>query len=141
MTTDIEVSLYILILAVPLGLELVKLVSPLLHTWSLAIEEQFYLLAPWIARLLTRSQLPWFAAAKWMNTIPTKDILAFIEKIPYKETRAYYDTWTQFEARPFREGARKPERGMFRVPRSALEWRTRRGLHPQPSRRQRGALP
>ena len=32
MTTDIEVSLYILILAVPLGLELVKRVSPLLHT-------------------------------------------------------------------------------------------------------------
>src|SRR5262245_9749519 len=32
MTTDIEVSLYILVLAVPLGLELVKKVSPLLHT-------------------------------------------------------------------------------------------------------------
>jgi NAD(P) transhydrogenase subunit alpha len=32
MTTEIEVSLYILILAVPLGLELVKRVSPLLHT-------------------------------------------------------------------------------------------------------------
>lgn len=29
------------------------------------------------------------AAAKWMSTIPTKDVLAFIEKIPYKETRAY----------------------------------------------------
>ncbi len=29
------------------------------------------------------------AAGRWMNTIPTKDILAFIEKIPYKETRAY----------------------------------------------------
>jgi proton-translocating NAD(P)+ transhydrogenase subunit alpha len=32
MSTEIEVSLYILILAVPLGLELVKRVSPLLHT-------------------------------------------------------------------------------------------------------------
>jgi H+-translocating NAD(P) transhydrogenase subunit alpha len=32
MTTEIEVSIYILILAVPLGLELVKRVSPLLHT-------------------------------------------------------------------------------------------------------------
>jgi proton-translocating NAD(P)+ transhydrogenase subunit alpha len=32
MTTEIEVSVYILILAVPLGLELVKRVSPLLHT-------------------------------------------------------------------------------------------------------------
>lgn len=29
------------------------------------------------------------AAQKWMSTIPTKDVLAFIEKIPYKETRAY----------------------------------------------------
>ena len=29
------------------------------------------------------------AARKWITTIPTKDILIFIEKIPYKETRAY----------------------------------------------------
>ncbi len=29
------------------------------------------------------------AAARWQQTIPTKDVLAFIEKIPYKETRAY----------------------------------------------------
>jgi soluble lytic murein transglycosylase len=29
------------------------------------------------------------AAQRWMTTIPTKDVLAFIEKIPYKETRAY----------------------------------------------------
>ena len=32
MTNDIEVSLYVLVLAVPLGLELVRRVSPLLHT-------------------------------------------------------------------------------------------------------------
>lgn len=32
MTTEIEVSLYVLVLAVPLGLELVHKVSPLLHT-------------------------------------------------------------------------------------------------------------
>jgi tetratricopeptide (TPR) repeat protein len=29
------------------------------------------------------------AARKWITTIPTKDVLIFIEKIPYKETRAY----------------------------------------------------
>lgn len=29
------------------------------------------------------------AAARWQQSIPTKDILTFIEKIPYKETRAY----------------------------------------------------
>jgi tetratricopeptide (TPR) repeat protein len=29
------------------------------------------------------------AAARWQSTIPTKDLLTFIEKIPYKETRAY----------------------------------------------------
>jgi proton-translocating NAD(P)+ transhydrogenase subunit alpha len=32
MTNEIEVSLYVLVLAVPLGLELVRRVSPLLHT-------------------------------------------------------------------------------------------------------------
>jgi len=32
MTTEIEVSLYVLVLAVPLGLELVRRVWPLLHT-------------------------------------------------------------------------------------------------------------
>ncbi len=32
MTTEIEISLYVLVLAVPLGLELVRRVSPLLHT-------------------------------------------------------------------------------------------------------------
>ena len=32
MSNELEVSLYILLLAVPLGLELVKRVSPLLHT-------------------------------------------------------------------------------------------------------------
>lgn len=29
------------------------------------------------------------AAQRWMNTIPTQDVLAFIERIPYKETRSY----------------------------------------------------
>ncbi len=29
------------------------------------------------------------ATKRWMNTIPTGDVLSFIEKIPYKETRAY----------------------------------------------------
>ena len=32
MTTELEMSLYVLILAVPLGLQLVQRVSPLLHT-------------------------------------------------------------------------------------------------------------
>lgn len=29
------------------------------------------------------------AAQRWINTIPTQDLLTFIERIPYKETRAY----------------------------------------------------
>lgn len=29
------------------------------------------------------------AAQRWMTSIPTKDVLSFIERIPYKETRAY----------------------------------------------------
>ncbi len=32
MSNEIEISLYVLVLAVPLGLELVRSVSPLLHT-------------------------------------------------------------------------------------------------------------
>src|SRR6201990_832200 len=32
MSNEIEISLYVLVLAVPLGLELVRRVSPLLHT-------------------------------------------------------------------------------------------------------------
>jgi NAD(P) transhydrogenase subunit alpha len=32
MSNEIEISLYVLVLAVPLGLELVRKVSPLLHT-------------------------------------------------------------------------------------------------------------
>jgi proton-translocating NAD(P)+ transhydrogenase subunit alpha len=32
MTNELEISLYVLVLAVPLGLELVRRVSPLLHT-------------------------------------------------------------------------------------------------------------
>lgn len=32
MTTDMEVSMYVLILAIPLGAQLVQRVSPLLHT-------------------------------------------------------------------------------------------------------------
>jgi peptidoglycan/LPS O-acetylase OafA/YrhL len=36
---------------------------PLSVLWSLAVEEQFYLLAPWIVRALPRGWLPWFAGA------------------------------------------------------------------------------
>ncbi|MBM3853598.1 MAG: acyltransferase, partial [Verrucomicrobia bacterium] len=36
---------------------------PLSVLWSLAVEEQFYLLAPWIVRALSPTLLPWFAGA------------------------------------------------------------------------------
>ena len=37
MSPEIEISLYVLVLAVPLGLELVRRVSPLLHTPLMSI--------------------------------------------------------------------------------------------------------
>ncbi len=36
--------------------------QPLLHTWSLAVEIQFYLLAPFLILLLSRSSLKWVLA-------------------------------------------------------------------------------
>ena len=32
----------------------------------------------------------------------------YLGALRYRENRAYYDTWSNFEARPFRTGARKP---------------------------------
>src|ERR1700752_3566285 len=37
MSNEIEISLYVLVLAVPLGLELVRRVSPLLHTLLMSL--------------------------------------------------------------------------------------------------------
>jgi NAD(P) transhydrogenase subunit alpha len=37
MTNELEESLYVLVLAVPLGLELVRRVSPLLHTPAISV--------------------------------------------------------------------------------------------------------
>lgn len=39
--------------------------QPLLHTWSLGVEEQFYLLAPFILLLLSRSLRRWRAPIFW----------------------------------------------------------------------------
>ncbi len=35
---------------------------PLSALWSIAVEEQFYLIAPWVVRSIAPAQLPWFAA-------------------------------------------------------------------------------
>jgi peptidoglycan/LPS O-acetylase OafA/YrhL len=35
---------------------------PLSVLWTLAVEEQFYLTAPWVARAIPRSRIPWLAA-------------------------------------------------------------------------------
>lgn len=39
--------------------------QPLLHTWSLGVEEQFYLLAPFVLLLLSRSLKRWRAQIFW----------------------------------------------------------------------------
>jgi hypothetical protein len=62
--------------------------------------------------------------------------------------QAGHQPWKQSRCGRWKKrGSQDAERGKlgrgsaFRVLVPALEWRTRRGLHPQPSRRQRGALP
>jgi NAD(P) transhydrogenase subunit alpha len=64
-STELEMSLYVLILAVPLGLQLVQKVSPLLHTPLMSLTNAISAIsvvgailvsgaaeAPWLSRLL-----------------------------------------------------------------------------------------
>ena len=48
---------------------------PLSVLWSLAIEEQFYLTAPWVVRVISPSRLPWLAAGLALGAWMARGIL------------------------------------------------------------------
>ena len=58
MSTEIEISLYVLVLAVPLGLELVRRVSPLLHTPLMSLTNAISAIAVVGAIIVTGSDHP-----------------------------------------------------------------------------------
>jgi peptidoglycan/LPS O-acetylase OafA/YrhL len=41
--------------------------APLNVTWSLAVEEQFYLFAPWFIRTISPRKLPWILLSAWLG--------------------------------------------------------------------------
>jgi peptidoglycan/LPS O-acetylase OafA/YrhL len=41
--------------------------APLNVTWSLAVEEQFYLFAPWFVRAVSSRKLPWILLCGWLG--------------------------------------------------------------------------
>ena len=56
MSNEIEISLYVLVLAVPLGLELVRKVSPLLHTPLMSLTNAISAISVVGAILITGAQ-------------------------------------------------------------------------------------
>ncbi|ALC12108.1 acyltransferase family protein [Sphingopyxis sp. 113P3] len=65
--------------------------KPLLHLWSLAIEEQFYILWPVILALTLRARFLWICAALIAGSLVYSCYAAF-----YSSTAAYYSPLSRF---------------------------------------------
>ncbi|MGB5016598.1 MAG: acyltransferase family protein [Candidatus Nanopelagicales bacterium] len=74
--------------------------SPLRHTWSLAIEEQWYLLFP----LFLLGILSWFKGRRFLaglllaGAVASAGLMAYLAAKPDGQSRAYYGTDTRVQA-------------------------------------------
>ncbi|HXB02127.1 MAG TPA: acyltransferase [Opitutaceae bacterium] len=66
---------------------------PLTVTWSLAVEEQFYLFAPWFTRAVSPRKLPWILLSVWLGGW----IVRFATSLTMRELPfIFYYTFTPF---------------------------------------------
>jgi peptidoglycan/LPS O-acetylase OafA/YrhL len=66
--------------------------SPLNITWSLAVEEQFYLLAPWFVQAVSSRKLPWMLLSVWLGGW----MLRFATSLTLREPTLILYTFTPF---------------------------------------------
>ncbi len=73
--------------------------SPLLHTWSLAVEEQYYLIWPLVALVVLRLRGPrglaWVAG---VGALASAGLMAAMHHVGYSIDRLYYGTDTRAQA-------------------------------------------
>lgn len=62
--------------------------KPLLHTWSLAVEEQFYILFPWLVYALMRFASKWYKTA--LAVLALTSFLASVYFVQTEPTSAFY---------------------------------------------------
>ncbi|HXC02391.1 MAG TPA: acyltransferase [Opitutaceae bacterium] len=65
---------------------------PLNVTWSLAVEEQFYLFAPWFVRAISPRKLPWILLSLWLGSL----VLRFAMSLTTREPGLIFYTCTPF---------------------------------------------
>ena len=64
---------------------------PLLHTWSLSIEEQFYIIVPWLALLMKRSARA-FAALLAVALVVSLGLTLFSGQIIHNDDARYFSS-------------------------------------------------
>lgn len=68
--------------------------NPIAPLWSISVEEQFYLISPWIAKYFNRKSLYGFCAAL---IFLANSRLYYLAKLSATESYAWNDTFVQFE--------------------------------------------